>query len=170
LASSTTSTSPLALLLQGDRPLFNWLESAVPNSQSNPQFNPIFSGSIQIPNLGFTQLLTQLPTSEALLVAIANPENGVLTTERSRLLSYSFEASPIQLISMLLGNELATSNQDNPIDPATDSANRRLATAFNFLLTSNGDTVTAFLRAIGVSTTEKSGFAIAPDQLSNLKN
>jgi outer membrane protein OmpA-like peptidoglycan-associated protein len=54
-------------------------------------------------------------------------------------------------------------------DPANDIANRRLATAFNFLLSSNGDTVTAFLRAIGANT-EKSGFAIAPDQLSNLKN
>ncbi len=54
-------------------------------------------------------------------------------------------------------------------DPANDLANRRLATAFNFLLSNNGDTVTAFLRAIGANT-EKSGFAIAPDQLSNLKN
>ena len=170
LASSDTSPSPLAMLLQGDRPLFNWLESAIPNSPSNPQLNLIFSDSIQIPNLGIRPLLTQLPTLDAVLIAIANPENPVSTTERSRLFSYSFEASPTKLISMLLGNELATSNQDNAIDPVANNADRRLATAFNFLLTSNGDTVTAFLRAIGVSATEKSGFAIAPDQLSNLKN
>lgn len=172
LASSDTSTSPLALLLQGDRPLFNWLESAIPDSQ----FNPIFSDSIQIPNLGIRPLLTQLPTVDSLLLAIASPENPALpSADRNRLWSYAFESSPTQLLSMLVGNELTASNpssnsENNGLSPATDSANRRLATAFNFLLTSNGDTVTAFLKAIGVSTTEKSGFAISPDQLSNLKN
>ena len=52
----------------------------------------------------------------------------------------------------------------------SDSANLRLATAFNFLLNNDGDTVTALLRAMGISTTERSGFVINPDQLSSLKN
>ena len=55
------------------------------------------------------------------------------------------------------------------VNPA-DSANLRLATVFTFLLTNEGNTVTALLRAMGISTTERSGFAINPDQLSNLKN
>jgi hypothetical protein len=72
---------------------------------------------------------------------------------------------------MLLGNDLNNNTANSPanINP-TDGATRRLATAFNFLLTSEGDTVTALLRAMGISTTEKSGFVIDPDQLSNLKN
>ncbi len=175
-ASATTVSAPLAFLVEGERRLSNWLESAVPNSQLNPQFNPVFNNSIQIPNLEVRPLLTQLSAVDSLLLAIASPENSALSSaDRSRLWSYAFESSPTQLLSMLIGNELTASNpisnnEGNMRDPATDSANRRLATAFNFLLTNNGDTVTAFLRAIGVSTTEKSGFAISPDQLSNLKN
>ncbi|PZO44533.1 MAG: hypothetical protein DCF19_01950 [Pseudanabaena frigida] len=60
-----------------------------------------------------------------------------------------------------------------PVPLATDSidrANRRLATAFNFLLPNQGDTVTAFLQAMGISASERNGFTIDPDRLSNLKN
>jgi hypothetical protein len=51
-----------------------------------------------------------------------------------------------------------------------DSTNRRLATAFNFLLSKDGDTVTAFLRSLGISSTEKSGFVIDPAQFNQIKN
>lgn len=173
LATSTTSTSPLAVLLEADRRLSNWLESAIPDSQLNPQFNPVFNTSIQIPNLEFSSLLTQLPTVDSFLLAISRPVDPAFPSDdRDRLWSYAFETSPTQLVSMLLGNELTVNNSaDSPanINP-TDGATRRLATAFNFLLTSDGDTVTALLRAMGISTTEKSGFVIDPDQLSNLKN
>jgi outer membrane protein OmpA-like peptidoglycan-associated protein len=173
LATSTTSASPLAVLLEADRRLSNWLESAIPNSQLNPQFNPVFNTSIQIPNLEFSPLLTQLPTVDSFLLAIARPVDPAFPSDdRDRLWSYAFETSPTQLVSMLLGNELTVNNSaDSPanVNP-TDGATRRLATAFNFLLTSDGDTVTALLRAMGISTTEKSGFVIDPDQLSNLKN
>jgi len=173
LASATTATPPLAFLIDGERRLLNWRESSILDFSLNPQFNPVFNNSIQIPNLEFKSLLTQLPMLDSLLLAIANPENPTLPSDnRDRLWSYNFESSPTQLLSMLLGNELNASNppEDNVRDPATESANRRLATAFNFLLTSNGDTVTAFLRAIGVSNTEKSGFVISPDQLNQIKN
>ncbi|WP_103669555.1 OmpA family protein [Pseudanabaena sp. BC1403] len=175
LASSTTSTSPLAVLLASDRRLSNWLESAIPDSQLDPQFKPAFDSAIQIPNLGSRPLLTQLPKVESLLLAIASPADPALSSDVRSLWSYAFESSPTQLLSMLIGNELTASNppsnsEDIVNAPANNSANRRLATAFNFLLSNNGDTVTAFMRAIGVSTTEKSGFAINPDQLSNLKN
>jgi outer membrane protein OmpA-like peptidoglycan-associated protein len=173
LATSTTSTSPLAVLLEADRRLSNWLESAIPDSQLNPQFNPVFNTSIQIPNREFSPLLTQLPTVDSFLLAIARPVDPAFPSDdRDRLWSYAFETSPTQLVSMLLGNELTVNNSaDSPanVNP-TDGATRRLATAFNFLLTSDGDTVTALLRAMGISTTEKSGFVIDPDQLSNLKN
>ena len=119
-------------------------------------------------------MLTQLPTADSFLLAIAPPENPALPSVNSdRLWSYSFDASPSQLVSMLLGNELAASNitgLNNDVNAPDDSKNRRLATAFNFLLTSNGDTLTALLQAMGISTAERSGFVIDPDQLSNLKN
>jgi hypothetical protein len=172
LATADTSTSPLAVLLEADRRLSNWLESAIPDSQLNPQFNPVFNTSIQIPNLEFSPLLTQLPTVDSFLLAIARPVDPALSSDdRNRLWSYAFETSPTQLVSMLLGNDLNNNTANSPanINP-TDGATRRLATAFNFLLTSEGDTVTALLRAMGISTTEKSGFVIDPDQLSNLKN
>jgi outer membrane protein OmpA-like peptidoglycan-associated protein len=168
-AQASAKTSPLAALLEADRRLSNWLESAIPDSQLDPQFKPVFNNSIQIPNLGSNPLLTQLPKVESfLLAAIASPANPALSPDVRSLWSYAFESSPTQLLSALIGNE-PINNEDKANIPANDIANRRLATAFNFLLSSNGDTVTAFLRAIGANT-EKSGFAIAPDQLSNLKN
>ena len=170
LATSNTSNSPLALLLEGDRQLFNWLEAALPNVQ----FNTPFNNSIQIPNLGFSQLLTQLPTADSFLLAIARPENPTSPPVNSdRLWSYSFKAAPAQFVSMLLGNERAANNTElgiNTVNAPSDSSNRRLASAFNFLLTSNGDTLTALLQAMGLSTSEKSGFVVEPEQLSNLKN
>ena len=168
LATSNTSTPPLALLLEGDRQLFNWLETALPNVQ----FNTPFNDTIQISKLGFTQLLTQLPTTNSFLLTIALPENPILlsTSNSDRRLSYSFETSSTQLLSLLLGDEIAPNNTSLNASAPAERANRRLATALNFLLTSNGDTVTAFLQGMGLSTTEKSGFVINPDQLSNLKN
>lgn len=166
LATSNTSNSPLALLLEGDRQLFNWLEASLPNTQ--------FSNSIQIPNLEFTKLLTQLPIADKLLLAIARPENPALPPVNSdRIFNYSFEAAPAQFVSMLLGNEETSNNTGlsiNDVNAPSDSSNRRLASAFNFLLTSNGDTLTALLQSMGLSTSERSGFVIDPEQLSNLKN
>ncbi len=166
LATSNTSISPLALLLESDRQLFKWLETSLPNIQ----FNTPFNDNIQIPNLGFTQLLTQLPTTNSFLLTIAIPENPILlsTANSDRRLSYSFETSSTQLLSLLLGDEL--NNISLNASAPTERANRRLASALNFLLTSNGDAVTAFLQGMGLSTTQKSGFVIDPDQLSNLKN
>ena len=167
-AQASITTSPLAALLEADRRLSNWLESAIPDAPLNPQFNPVFNNSLQIPNLGLNPLLTQLPKSESFLFAIAGSAEPALSPDVRSLWSYAFESSPTQLLSALVGNESAN-NENKATIPADNIANRRLATAFNFLLSNNGDTVTAFLRAIGANT-EKSGFAIAPDQLSNLKN
>ena len=185
LASANTLTSPLALLLDGSDRRFNgWLESSLPdfvfNGQVNGSFTNGFSESFQVSSSGGRQLLTQLPiTPEALLLAIAPVDKPTLpTAESNRILSYYFENSPSQLVSLLLGNELATnipsainnnaqaSNANSP----DDSANRRLATAFNFLLSKDGDTVTAFLRSLGISSTEKSGFVIDPAQFNQIKN
>jgi outer membrane protein OmpA-like peptidoglycan-associated protein len=166
-ANANTATTPLALLVEGNRRLSNWLESALPDSQANSSLNVRFSDSFQVPKLELPQLLTQLPkTTDSLLLAIASP-NLTSTTDQNRLLSYSFGALSNQLVSMLIDNP--PSNNSDLSSPA-DGANRRLATAFNFLLTTNGDTVTALLQAMGISTSEKSGFVIAPDQLLNLKN
>lgn len=186
LAVSTSAALPLSLFLEADRRLSNWLDLAyrtVPDSQINPQinpqFNPVFNNSIQISNLGFAPLLSQLPALTDSLLAIALPENSARSTAaRNIFLSYAVEASPPQLLSKLIGNELAANNfPNNPnnneskvSEPVATSADRRLATAFNFLLTNKGDTTTAFLRAIGLSPTEKSGFVIDPERLSNLKN
>ncbi|MEI6329104.1 MAG: OmpA family protein [Pseudanabaena sp. ELA645] len=189
LASANTLTSPLALLLDGsDRRFNNWIESSLPdfifNSQGDGRFTNQFSNSFRVSNSGATQLLTQLPiTPEALLLAIAPVDRSadkptLPTAESNRILSYYFDNSPSQLVSLLLGSELAAnipsaisnnaqaSNANSP----DDSANRRLATAFNFLLSKDGDTVTAFLRSLGVSTTEKSGFVIDPAQFNQIKN
>ena len=57
-----------------------------------------------------------------------------------------------------------------PLASAADSASRRLATAFNFLLSDRGDTVTALIQAMGISTSQRSGFAIDLDRLLNIKN
>lgn len=167
-ANVNTVNTPLALLVEGNRRLSNWLESALPDSQSNSPVNVRFSDSLQVPNLELPQLMTQVSKpSNSLLLAIASPTNSTLPSEQNRLLSYSFSALSNQLVSMLIDNPL--SSDSDLLNPA-DGANRRLATAFNFLLTNNGDTVTAFLQSMGISTSEKSGFAITPDQLSNLKN
>ncbi|MFN6066154.1 MAG: hypothetical protein ACK45T_03090, partial [Pseudanabaena sp.] len=73
-----------------------------------------------------------------------------------------------------------TNREPNEQDRLTiaESSTRRLATAFNFLLSNQGDTLTALLQAMGISTSQntaqnnvqKSGFEIAPDQLLNLIN
>ena len=68
-------------------------------------------------------------------------------------------------MSMLLGNDIPTI-----IATPSDGANRRLATALNFLLSSNGDTVTAMIKAMGLSSTEKSGFVVDPEKLNQIKN
>jgi outer membrane protein OmpA-like peptidoglycan-associated protein len=189
LASANTLASPLALLLDGsDRRFNNWIESSLPdfifNSQADGQFTNQFSNSFRVSNSGATQLLTQLPiTPEALLLAIAPVNTSVdkptlPTAESSRILSYYFENSPSQLVSLLLGNELAANRpsaisnnaQASNANSPDDSANRRLATAFNFLLSKDGDTVTAFLRSLGISNTEKSGFVIDPAQFNQIKN
>ncbi len=189
LASANTLVSPLALLLDGsDRRFNNWIESSLPdfifNSQVNTLFTGQFSDSFRVSNTGATQLLTQLPiTPEALLLAIAPIDRSVdnkptlPTAESSRILSYYFDNSPTQLVSLLLGNERAANSpsainnnaQANANSP-DDSANRRLANAFNFLLSKDGDTVTAFLRSLGISSTEKSGFVIDPAQFNQIKN
>ena len=130
------------------RPQFakpNWLESSLLNSSNFKFSNSLLNTSIQLPNLGeLTQLLTQLPLSSDSLLLATNPANRE-TNERLTL---------------------------------ADGSNRRLATAFNFLLSNEGDTLTALLQAMGIRTsqntaqnnTQSSGFVIAPDQLSNLKN
>ena len=147
-ANASTAAPTLALLLGSDRPQFakpNWLESSLLNSSNFKFSNSLLNTSIQLPNLGeLTQLLTQLPLSSDSLLLATNPANRE-TNERLTL---------------------------------ADGSNRRLATAFNFLLSNEGDTLTALLQAMGISTsqntaqnnTQSSGFAIAPDQLSNLKN
>ncbi|WP_156341300.1 TonB-dependent receptor [Pseudanabaena sp. 'Roaring Creek'] len=176
LAVSTNATLPLSLFLEADRRVSDWLERTVADPQLNPQFNPAITNSIQISNLGFAPLLSQLPALTDSLLAIALPENPARSAvSRNILLSYAVESSPTQLLSKLIGNENASANFSNNneskgSEPVASSADRRLATAFNFLLTNKGDTTTAFLRAIGLSPTEKSGFAIDPERLSNLKN
>lgn len=174
-ANANKVPTPLAFLLDADRRLSKWLESASPNSLLDPQFKPTFSNSIKIPNLGLKPLLTQLPNVESLLVALAySGDSDVLTSDkRDRLWSYAFEALSASVRNDLIATNLLTDNEDKAIAASTtanDSNNRRIVSALNFLLSSNGDTVTAFLRSIGVSPTEKNGFVIAPDQLLNLKN
>jgi hypothetical protein len=186
VASANTLTSPLALLLDGsDRRFNSWIESTLPDFIFNNQGTGQFNESFQVSSSGATQLLTQLPiTPEALLLAIA-PVNTSLdkptlpVAESSRILSYYFENSPSQLVSLLSGNELAANRPsainnnaqaNNATNNPDDSANRRLATAFNFLLSKDGDTVTAFLRSLGISNTEKSGFVIDPAQFNQIKN
>jgi hypothetical protein len=173
-ANANKVPTPLAFLLDADRRLSKWLESASPNSLLDPQFKPTFSDSIQIPNLGSKRLLTQLPNVESLLVALAHSGDSDLLTsdKRDRLWSYAFEALSTSVRNDLIATNSLT-NEENAIAATTtanNSNNRRLVSALNFLLSNNGDTVTAFLRSIGVSPTEKSGFVIAPDQLLNLKN
>jgi hypothetical protein len=186
VASANTLTSPLALLLDGsDRRFNSWIESTLPDFIFNNQGTGQFNESFQVSSSGATQLLTQLPiTPEALLLAIA-PVNTSLdkptlpVAESSRILSYYFENSPSQLVSLLSGNELAANRPsainnnaqaNNATNNPDDSANRRLATAFNFLLSKDGDTVTTFLRSLGISNTEKSGFVIDPAQFNQIKN
>jgi outer membrane protein OmpA-like peptidoglycan-associated protein len=168
LASSTTNLSPLAKLLETDRPLSNWLDNLIANSQ----LTPIVSNPLQITNLEATTFLTQLPATDAYLLAIARPFDPALPSgDRTQLWSYVFEKSPTQLISLLLGDDLVVPTVEVPaiIATPTDGANRRLATALNFLLSSDGDTIASLLRAMGIDTSEKSGFVVDPDQLSNLK-
>jgi outer membrane protein OmpA-like peptidoglycan-associated protein len=192
LASANTLASPLALLLDGsDRRFNSWIDSSLPdfifNSQVNTPFTGQFSDSFRVSNTGDTQLLTQLPISpEALLLAIAPIDRQadqqidkptLPTAEYSRILSYYFDNSPSQLVSLLSGDELAANppsainnNLQANANSPDDSNNRRLATAFNFLLSKDGDTVTAFLRSLGISSTEKSGFVIDPAQFNQIKN
>jgi outer membrane protein OmpA-like peptidoglycan-associated protein len=192
LASANTLASPLALLLDGsDRRFNSWIDSSLPdfifNSQVNTPFTGQFSDSFRVSNTGDTQLLTQLPISpEALLLAIAPIDRQadqqidkptLPTAEYSRILSYYFDNSPSQLVSLLSGDELGANppsainnNLQANANSPDDSTNRRLATAFNFLLSKDGDTVTAFLRSLGISSTEKSGFVIDPAQFNQIKN
>ncbi|PZV16206.1 MAG: hypothetical protein DCF20_08675 [Pseudanabaena sp.] len=67
-------------------------------------------------------------------------------------------------------NEIATRLQTNPVEKSSEAANKRIASAFNFILANDVDTVAALLRSMVIITNEKSGFVIDPDQLSNLKN
>ncbi|MBD2189073.1 OmpA family protein [Pseudanabaena mucicola] len=151
MANANTVNTPLALLMQDDlnggrrlssrlNGLGNWLESTLPNLPSNDQLTLQFSETLSFSELGLNQLLTQIPT-ELFLAAIINPDNIIATQD------------------------------DVPVTTATaTTADRRLATAFNFLLTGNGDVVTAFIRALEMNDVAKTGFAIPADQLPNLKN
>lgn len=170
VANANNIPKPLALLLDTERRLSNWLESAIPDAPLDPQFKPAFNDKIQIPSL-VASPLTQLSNVESLMLALAHYDDSDLLTsdKRDRLWSYAFESLKALPITDLTADN-SPSNENNGKVAANDMANRRLATAFNFLLNNNGDTVTAFLNSLGISTTEKSGFAINPDRFSNLKN
>ncbi len=171
IANANNIPKPLALLLETERRLSNWIESAIPDATREPLFKPTFNDAIQIPN-PIPKPLTQLSNVESLMLALAHTEDSDLLTsdKRDRLWSYAFESLNALRSNESIADSSPNNNENNTNIATNDMANRRLATAFNFLLNNNGDPVTAFLSSIGISTAEKSGFAINPDQFSNLKN
>ncbi|MFO0210848.1 MAG: OmpA family protein, partial [Pseudanabaena sp.] len=149
-ASANTAVPTLALLLGSDRRQFD-------------QFNWLGSSLINSSNFQFTNSL--------LSTSIQLPNLGELPQLLTQL--------PSSIDSFLLATNI-TNREPNEQDRLTiaESSTRRLATAFNFLLSNQGDTLTALLQAMGISTSQntaqnnvqKSGFEIAPDQLLNLIN
>ncbi|WP_286391718.1 TonB-dependent receptor [Pseudanabaena mucicola] len=149
-ASANTAVPTLALLLGSDRRQFD-------------QFNWLESSLINSSNFQFTNSL--------LSTSIQLPNLGELPQLLTQL--------PSSIDSFLLATNI-TNREPNEQDRLTiaESSTRRLATAFNFLLSNQGDTLTALLQAMGISTSQntaqnnvqKSGFEIAPDQLLNLIN
>jgi outer membrane protein OmpA-like peptidoglycan-associated protein len=142
LTSATTVNTPLALLMDSSR-TSSWLGNWLQSTLPNDQLSDQLSLQFS-DSLRFSEVdFNQLLTArpmELFLAAIVNPDNII-------------------------------ASDDVPAPtPVATTADRRLATAFNFLLTSNGDAVTAFVRALEMNEAERTGFVISDDQLSNLKN
>ncbi len=143
--ASVANTLPISFALNGKADIFNEIATRLQTMSSNSP-KPQYSQRI------FPNAPSNIQTNATLISS--NPSIDGTTTATS---STTSQASATTI----------------PIPLATDSvdrANSRLATAFNFLLPNQGDTVTAFLQAMGISTSERNSFTIDPDQLSNLKN